>query len=105
MTVKRARLCGPCFAGVAEAFRARPGVVAVCADRPQRVAEAAGLAVGRSEDATIEVSFDTARTSLAELVQWFTQSHGPGVEPPQAGDPRSLPLQPRRARPITEAAR
>ncbi|HWM56573.1 MAG TPA: peptide-methionine (S)-S-oxide reductase MsrA [Pseudonocardia sp.] len=85
-TVQRAVLAGGCFWGVQELVRSRPGVVST------RV----GYTGGENANATyrnhpghaeaIEITFDPARTSYRDLLEFFFQIHDPSTRDRQGND-------------------
>ena len=85
-TVQRAVLAGGCFWGVEELVRSRPGVVST------RV----GYTGGENANATyrnhpghaeaIEITFDPARTSYRDLLEFFFQIHDPSTRDRQGND-------------------
>jgi methionine-S-sulfoxide reductase len=85
-TVQRAVLAGGCFWGVQELVRSQPGVVST------RV----GYTGGENANATyrnhpghaeaIEITFDPARTSYRDLLEFFFQIHDPSTRDRQGND-------------------
>ena len=85
-TVQRAVLAGGCFWGMQELVRSRPGVVST------RV----GYTGGENANATyrnhpghaeaIEITFDPARTSYRDLLEFFFQIHDPSTRDRQGND-------------------
>ena len=85
-TMQRAVLAGGCFWGMQELVRSRPGVVST------RV----GYTGGENANATyrnhpghaeaIEITFDPARTSYRDLLEFFFQIHDPSTRDRQGND-------------------
>ena len=85
-TMQRAVLAGGCFWGVQELVRSQPGVVST------RV----GYTGGENANATyrnhpghaeaIEITFDPARTSYRDLLEFFFQIHDPSTRNRQGND-------------------
>jgi peptide-methionine (S)-S-oxide reductase len=85
-TMQRAVLAGGCFWGVQELVRSQPGVVST------RV----GYTGGENANATyrnhpghaeaIEITFDPARTSYRDLLEFFFQIHDPSTRDRQGND-------------------
>lgn len=83
---QKAYLAGGCFWGLEELFRTRPGVVATEVGYTGGTNDHPTYENHPSHAETVEITFDTQKTSLNEIFDYFFRIHDPTTKNQQGND-------------------